>query len=267
MVVRIEVSASEAEVVADRLWQAGATAVSESAADRGDGSVVVLTADLDGCPDDLALQWPTSSWVDDGAWQDGWRPFARAVRAGPFLVRPPWVTVDAATGAGAIELVLDGGRAFGTGSHPSTTLALAALASCVQRGSTVLDVGCGSGALAIGAALLGASHVVAIDVDPAAVTATAANVAANVVAGIVEVTDTPLESVPGAFDVVAANLGSPLVIDLVDELGGRTQPGGVLVLSGLLTGRADAVRRAYRAFDLVDQSADDGWVAVSLRRP
>ncbi len=266
MVVRIEVPAGQAEIVADRLWQAGATAVSESASDRGGGSVVVLTADLDRCPDDLASTWPSSSWVDDGAWQDGWRPFARAVRAGPFLVRPPWVTVDAATRAGAIELVLDGGRAFGTGSHPSTTLALAALASCVQRGSTVLDVGCGSGALAIGAALVGASRVVAIDIDAASVTAAVANVAANDVDGIVDVSDTPLTSVAGMFDVVVANLGSPLVVDLAAELTARTSPGGMLVLSGLLTGRVDAVRRVYRTFELVDQCVDNGWEAVSLRR-
>jgi len=261
VVVRVEVPADDAELAADLLWQAGASAVGEAPADHG---AVALTADLDRCPPGVAARgWPVHEWDDDGAWQDGWRPHARAVRAGPFLVRPPWV--EAEVEAEAIELVLDGGRAFGTGSHPSTTLVLEVLGDVVPPGSAVLDVGCGSGALAVGAALLGARDVVAVDVDPAAVEATTANAAANAVAVRVRQEDARV-SAGGSYDVVLANLGSPLVVELAPALAARAAHGGTIVLSGLLDERAADVAGAYRGFDVVDRRSADGWTALVLRR-
>ena len=257
MVLRVEVPADEAEAAAVLLWDAGASAVSESEAD----GVVALTADLDACPPAVeARRWPVAVWADDGAWQDGWRPFARAVRAGPFLVRPPWV--EATVDPGVIELVLDGGRAFGTGAHPSTTLALELLAEVVRPGSSVLDVGCGSGALAVGAALLGAVPVVAVDVDPAAVEATTANAARNGVD-----LDTSLHdatAVDGTFDIVVANLGAPLVLDLADTLTARLAPGGALVLSGLLDARAADVPAAYPGRSVKTSRTAAGWTTLLL---
>lgn len=275
------VPADEVDAVSDRLWQAGASAVSEEAVDGGAGAgagAVRLTADLDACPPDVAgAGWPVEVSADDGAWQDGWRPFARAVRAGPFVVRPPWVPAPA---DGPIELLLDGGRAFGTGSHPSTTLALELLAEVVAPGASVLDAGCGSGALAIGAALLGAGRVVAVDVDPAAIEATAANAARNGVsvevvpdaAGVgvhgvtVEVVEADAAGVGGTFDVVVANLGAPLVFDLAGVLADRTAAAGALVLSGLLEGRAADVAGAYPGWTVAATASRDGWTAVHLRR-
>lgn len=261
MVVRVEVPADDAELAADLLWQAGASAVGEAPAEDG---TVALTADLDRCPAEVAARgWPVQEWVDDGAWQDGWRPHARAVRAGPFLVRPPWV--EAEVEAGVVELVLDAGRAFGTGAHPSTTLVLDVLGDVVALGGAVLDVGCGSGALAVGAALLGAEEVVAVDVDPAAVEATTANAAANGVAVTVRQEDAGV-SVGGTYDVVLANLGSPLVVELAPNLVARTAHGGTIVLSGLLDERAADVAAAYPGFDVVDRRSTDGWTALVLRR-
>lgn len=251
--------AEDAELAADELWAAGATAVGEAVT----GSVVTLTCDLDRCPGSLT-GWPHEVSVDDGAWWDGWRPFARAVRAGPFLVRPPWIA--ASVEPGVVELTLDAGRSFGTGSHPSTTLALEALSTLVAEGSSVLDVGCGSGALAIGAALLGATPVVAVDVDPAAVDATTRNAAANDVGGRVDVVTTPLHELTGTFDVVVANLGSPLVLELASVLAARCRD--VLVLSGLLGDRWRDVAGRYEGtgLDVVDAPERDGWRAVVLRR-
>ena len=262
--LRIEVAADEAEVVADALWQAGASAVGEEP--RPADGVVVLTADLDACPPAIAKR-PHSLTADDGAWRDGWRSFARAVRAGPFLVRPPWV--DAAVPEGAVELVLDGGRAFGTGSHPSTVLALAALAGVVAEGMSVLDAGCGSGALAVGVALLGARRVLAVDVDESAVEATAANAARNGVAGRVDVVLGAVENVatPGGFDVVAANLGAPLVHDRAGALRSALAPGGFLVLSGMLGDQSDRVAAAYPGMRLVASSESDGWTCAVLGDP
>lgn len=266
MVVRVEVPVDEAEVAADLLWQAGATAVGEAA----DGSgTVALTADLERCPPEVARRgWSVVEWVDDGAWQDGWRTYARAVRAGVFLVRPPWVPAptEGAEAAGPfVELVVDGGRAFGTGSHPSTTLALEALPDVVRPGDDVVDVGCGSGALAVGAALLGAGRVVAVDIDPAAVEATTRNAAANGVR--VEVAQGDASEVDGPFDVVLANLGSPLVFELASVLLAATAPGGALVLSGLLDERAGDVHAAYPAMECERPRSRDGWSALVLRRP
>jgi ribosomal protein L11 methyltransferase len=173
--------------------------------------------------------------------------------------------VDAPVPAGAIELVLDGGHAFGTGSHPSTTLALEALAELRPAGASVLDVGCGSGALAIGAALLSAARVVAIDIDPAALDATSANVARNRVGDRVEVSSTAVADVAGGFDVVLANLGSPLVVELADALEARMAAPGALVLGGLLEARVAAVVEVY-AMTVVDVRTADGWANVVMTR-
>lgn len=253
--------AADAEVAADQLWAAGASAVGEEPR----GGVVVLTADLDACPPPLA-GWPHHVATDDGAWRDGWRPFAKAVVAGPFVVRPPWVAAD--VGPGQIELVLDAGRAFGTGAHPSTTLALRALADLVRpaTAATVLDVGCGSGALAIGAALLGADHVLAVDIDPEAVRATNDNAGRNDVGGRIDVATAAAEEAAGTFDVVVANLGAPLVFDLADHLLARLTAGGALVLSGMLGDLDERVRAAYPAARIADRTGEDGWTCTVLRR-
>lgn len=269
MVVRVEVPADQVEIVADLLWQAGATAVGEDAdhGRPGDAAVVTLTADLERCPPGIArLGWSVQEWVDDGAWQDGWRPYARAVQAGVFLVRPPWVPApasDALASERLVELVIDGGRAFGTGSHPSTTLVLEALPEVVRRGCRVADLGCGSGALAIGAALLGAGSVVAVDDDPAAVDATERNAVTNGVRIHTKLAD--VTQVDGVFDVVLANLGAPLVFDLAHRLVALMDGGGALVLSGLLGDRVHDVGAAYPELSNDLRSAD-GWSAVVLRR-
>jgi ribosomal protein L11 methyltransferase len=257
MVLRVVVPRDEVDAASDALWVAGASAVAEAA---GPDGAVELTADLDACPSALSA-FAHDVFDDDGSWRDGWRPFARAVEVGPFVVRPPWI--DTASSA-LRSLVVDAGHAFGTGSHPSTTLALAAVAEHVGSGRcrTVLDVGCGSGVLAIGAALLGATRVVAIDVDPAAVAATIANAAANGADGVISVASTPLAHVEGGFDLVAANLGSPLVVDLAPLIAARSTD--VIVVSGLLEDRWDHVPPAYPDFEVVASPTADGWRALVL---
>lgn len=261
MVLRVEVPASAAEVAADLLWEAGATAVGEEEVGPG---TLRLTADLDATPPAIeSAGWPVEVWVDDGAWKDGWRPFARAVAAGPFWVRPPWV--DAPAPRGAVELVLDGGRAFGTGAHPSTLLALELLAPLVSVSARVLDVGCGSGALAIGAALLGATHVVAVDLDPEAILAGAANAATNRTDVVFVEDDAARLSFPLPFDVVVANVGAPLVEELAPVLLRAVAGGGAIVLSGMLEGRETAVPANYEGCSVEATATSDGWSALVLR--
>ncbi len=259
--VRVQVPIADVEVAADLLWAAGASAVEEARAIDHAGRVV-LTADLDACPAEISGRWPCQVEEDDGAWWDGWRPYARAVRAGFFVVHPPWVAAEVEEGQ--IDLVLDAGRSFGTGSHPSTVLVLDLLGRLVTSGCSVLDVGCGSGALAIGAALLGSGKVTAIDIDPEALAAAADNAVANGVRPRVELSGQSLDDVTGSFDLVLANLGSPLVVDLAGPLAGRMSPGATLVVSGLLDDRWDHVPAAYPTLRLVDRVTLDGWCALVL---
>ncbi|MFZ4518924.1 MAG: 50S ribosomal protein L11 methyltransferase [Microthrixaceae bacterium] len=272
LAVRLTVRRAEVELVADELFSLGASAVAESPDPDGDG--VVLVADLEPAVA-TGLDRPWRALEPDRAWSEGWRDHARAWRAGPFLVRPPWVPrppgpggTGPDTGPVSVELVVDPGDAFGSGSHPTTRLCLEAVARLVAPGSAVLDVGCGSGVLGVGAALLGAAAVVSVDVDPAAVAATARVAAANGVAGAVDVSDRSVAEVPGRFDVVVANLLVGVIEQLGPDIAAHVAPGGAGVLSGLLAGTGQ-VQRALDAVGLTTERVDelDGWAAVTVRAP
>lgn len=162
---------------------------------------------------------------------------------------------------GAINLTLDPGLAFGTGSHPTTRLCLAWLAACLRPGERVLDYGCGSGILSIAAAKLGAGEVIGVDVDPQALVASRANAQANGVAAAFTVPD---DLPPRRFDVLVANiLANPLRL-LAPALSGRVRAGGRIVLSGILEPQAAQVAAAYAPwFKLSVGDGDDGWVALA----
>ena len=164
----------------------------------------------------------------------------------------------------AINLVVDPGLAFGTGSHPTTRLCLQWLEAHLQGGETVLDYGCGSGILGIAAMRLGAATVTGTDLDPQALIASTANAAINrVVCTFVEPDALPA----GTFDVVVANiLTNPLRV-LAPALAGRVRPGGRIVLSGILVDQAEAVIDAYRRwFNIGVWQTDDGWAALGGTR-
>lgn len=164
----------------------------------------------------------------------------------------------------AINVVLDPGLAFGTGSHPTTWLCLEWLAAQDMRGLSLLDYGCGSGILAIAAALLGASPVVGTDIDPQAIVASRANAEANGAnARFVHV-----DALDGGryLRVVANILARPLTV-LAPAFAGRTQPGGRIALSGILASQANDVMDAYAPwFDMACARAEDGWVLLDGQR-
>jgi ribosomal protein L11 methyltransferase len=164
----------------------------------------------------------------------------------------------------ALNIALDPGLAFGTGSHPTTRLCLRWLAAHLERGQSMLDYGCGSGILAIAAAKLGAAPVTGTDVDPQAVEASRANAARNGVSAQFVIPDA---LAPGQVDVLAANiLANPLRV-LAPALAARVRHGGAIVLSGILEAQAAAVRGAYRRWFKLDAwGNDDGWVALAGRR-
>lgn len=260
-VVRVVVGVDDVELAADALWAAGPSAVVEEALPDGR---VQLTADV--APGtSIDARWsPQIIDVDEDADLDAWRTHARPEAAGErFLLVPAWLP-DATFPSERTPVALDPGRTFGSGSHPTTRRCVAALEFVVTPGVRVADLGCGSGVLAIVAALLGAEDVSAIDIDPAAIAATVANAARNGVADRVRATTAPIESLVGPFDVVVANIGVRVLTDSAPAIGALVGPGGHLVLAGILDDQVDRCVAAYPTFELVDRIDDDGWSVLTL---
>jgi ribosomal protein L11 methyltransferase len=188
------------------------------------------------------------SEIPDQDWGEAWKKGLGPISVGRVFVRPGWVAADVPPGA--VEVVLDPGMAFGTGSHASTALCLAALSEILEarRGATVLDVGTGSGLLAIAARKLGAARVRGNDNDPVAVAVGRENAARN--GAEVELSGEPLSAIPGRFDVVVANILANTLIELAPEIAAHLAPGGVAFTSGILAPQEDEVRSAYAAAGL-----------------
>jgi ribosomal protein L11 methyltransferase len=164
----------------------------------------------------------------------------------------------------ALNIMLDPGLAFGTGSHPTTRLCLRWLRTRVRAGASVIDFGCGSGILAITAAKLGAIHVAGVDIDPQAVAAARENARRNHVdATFVAAAD----RLPGPAELVVANiLAQPLIV-LAPLIADLTLPGGATALSGILTTQAAEVRAAFAPwYDFDSDAEEDGWVLLSGTR-
>jgi len=165
----------------------------------------------------------------------------------------------------AINLILDPGMAFGTGSHPTTRLCLEWLERHVTAGCSVLDYGCGSGILAIAAARLGAGPVAGVDIDPQAVEAARANAERN---GVAALFADSAEPVAGEYDVVVANiLSNPLRV-LAPAICAHVRPGGRLALSGILREQVDEIIAIYAQWiPLQVADAREDWVCLSGIRP
>lgn len=195
-------------------------------------------------------------------WTDRWKRFHVPVTvAGRLHVRPPWD--ESAAPAGAIELTIDPGRAFGTGSHATTQLALELLLGLSEErpGSSLCDLGCGSGVLAIAAARLGFSPVTALDNDPLAVAATAENAASNGVA-LARVERFDLRAAqPPRSEVLVANLTRGLLLRVAEAI---ESPPGALIASGLLDGEADEVAPALAPLRERRRLTRGGWTALLL---
>jgi ribosomal protein L11 methyltransferase len=255
LTVRVTVAAADVDSVAGQLWLAGATAIAEAPeADRVE--LIAGFRNRDAAADAAADTGGRVVEVGPEDWLDAWRAYARVVRAGRLVVVPAWIDAPS-TAPDDVVIRIDPGRVFGHGGHPSTRLILEELDRRVRGGETVLDVGCGSGVLAIAAARLGARRVVAIDVDPDAVTVTKENAVRNGVE--VEVSTTPIADVTGSFDLVLANIGADVLKGLATDLERR---GPLLLLSGLLVDRADDVAAAYAG--TATASTLDGWAALSV---
>ena len=205
----------------------------------------------------------------DVDWSESWKRGLGPVAAGRIWVRPSWV--EAPPPIGLAEVVLDPGMAFGTGAHPTTALCLAALSDLVaaRPGLAVLDVGTGSGLLAIAAAKLGAGRVVGSDVDPVALRVARENADAN--GAPVELTDLAPDRITGSFDLVVANILANTLVELAPVVAGKVAEGGSLLLAGILAPQEEEVRSAYRKAGLEPAPGEDrregDWSLLALRRP
>lgn len=205
----------------------------------------------------------TEEIADD--WSQRWRSFHRPLQIGGRLtVRPPWEP----PGETQLDVVIDPGQAFGTGAHATTRLCLELMLDAADRapggGGSMVDLGCGSGVLAIVAAKLGFAPVTALDLDRAAIAATSENAARNGVAVEARLLDMRHEQVPGA-DLVVANVLAP---PLISWAGAQRTLAPALILSGLLAGEADRVSDAFGARGMreLERRQSGEWAALMLAR-
>ena len=273
--IELVVALEEVDDASGLMWATGVEGIEERSEPNGDVRLIagVPPEHTDGVIAALAPRWEVTRGVmETEKWLDAWRPFARAVRLSErIVVQPPWVEPIAAPGD--LVISLEPGRAWGHGAHPTTVLVARELVDTTTAvgsavaGASVLDLGCGSGLLAVLAAVLGASSVVAIDIDPEAVRATADNAVANEVAELITASDTPVEGLTTTFDLVVANIGIRVLTESAGAIAAVVEPGGLLVLSGLLDEQVDPVVRAYPGFEEVRRVSLEGWSATVLSAP
>lgn len=263
----------EVELAVGLLWEAGVAGIEEVA--QPDGRVE-LRAGFEVGRVDHVRRLLTERWTigiestDADAGLDGWRAHAAPWRAGDrFVIVPAWQPPPDWVTFTDVVLVVDPDHSFGSGSHPTTRLCLAAIERQVGPGAVVADVGCGSGVLAIAAARRGASSVVAVDVDPGAVVATTRNAERNGVAPLISVSDADVSALPvGSFDVVVANIAAGVLRAMAVDLTGLLGADGVLVLSGLLVEQIDETVACFHdvGLEVVRTEREQDWCALELRR-
>jgi ribosomal protein L11 methyltransferase len=264
----VRVRREQAELVLAELLELAPGGVEE----RDDGDVVEYAVygapgELPALPDLRAaaggalVEVATSEVADD--WDERWKAFHQPVRVGELLVRPPWAPAQ----EGLLEIVIDPAQAFGTGAHPTTRLCLELMLELDPRGALV-DLGCGSGVLAIAAARLGWEPVLGLDHDPEAVRATVDNAAANGAQVQARRHDLVRDGAAPGAPTVLANLLRPLLLRVAAD-GFTGDLPDALVASGLLAHEGDEVAAAFAAHGLREAArrAEGEWVALLLRGP
>jgi ribosomal protein L11 methyltransferase len=211
----------------------------------------------------------------DEDWSETWKGFFKPIHVGKnIVVKPTWETYEASPGQVIVEI--DPGRAFGTGKHPSTCLCIEILEEIltsvvpgdVGLPRSVLDVGTGSGILAVVAARLGARRVLGLDIDPDALQVAGRNLDQNRVGGVMAVSPTRLDRVEETFDVVVANLTASLLIELAADLTSHVSAKGLLLLSGILAEQVEEVVNCIQGyyFKMVENRAKEEWRGLLLRK-
>ncbi|MEM9955041.1 MAG: 50S ribosomal protein L11 methyltransferase [Chloroflexota bacterium] len=222
----------------------------------------------------MMLPMPQPQWrvIADEDWADTWKKHYKPVRLGKrIVVRPLWIDVD--LDEDDIEIALDPGMAFGTGTHPTTQLCLEALERMVTPDLEVLDLGCGSGILSIASAKLGASHIVGVDIEAEAIKATNENAQQNGVGEHITAYQGGLDAVletEKQFDLVVVNILAKIIMAMCEQnLGDTVQEGGRAIFSGIIEDQVDAVKKALRktGLDPVAQYQQGDWILIEAKRP
>ena len=207
----------------------------------------------------------TSCTMDED-WRNNWKKFFNPTPVGErILIRPTW-RYDFEAGD-RVVLNIDPGLAFGTGSHETTRLCLETIEKYLRQGDTVLDVGCGSGILAIASLLLGAKSAVGVDIDPVAVRTARENAELNGVEDRFEVVVGDLtEKISGKFNLIVANIVADAIISLSAGVREFMTPDTVYIMSGIIDSRGDEVAEAVgRDFEIIERYEDGGWVCLAAK--
>jgi len=221
-------------------------------------SEALLTAGLEG-----DLTWEISH-IADRDWNEEWKKSFVPFEAGErFIILPPWET----TGSERIPIIIDPGMAFGTGHHSTTLGCLSFIEKLASRKGSFLDVGTGTGILAIAAAKLGFSPVYAVDTDPAAIESAQKNIDLNNVTGIT-LLEGGIRNIEGTFDLITANLVSVTITLLAGDLAAHMTGGGSLIVSGILLDQEEEVTVALTKAGLspVDTLQGDKWVTMRSKK-
>lgn len=207
--------------------------------------------------------------VDDEDWATAWKKYYHPVKiSGRFTIVPTWEEYEPVE-SDELIIELDPGMAFGTGTHPTTVMCMQALEKYVQPGNTVVDVGTGSGVLSIGAALLGASTVHALDLDYVAVTAAKENIELNKVESIVEVTHgNLLESIQIQPDIVVANILADVIMSFSEDAYTLLPEDGLFITSGIIGQKRDLVKDDLinKGFEIIESVLMEDWVAIIAQK-
>ncbi len=208
--------------------------------------------------------------ITDFGWAEKWKENFKPSRIGKRItVKPSWEPYSPSPEE--VVVTIDPGQAFGTGTHETTQMCLQFLEEAFDGTPTplrVLDVGTGTGILGIAAALLGAPLTLGIDVDPLGVEVAGENARVNGVEDRFHAATTPLSCVEGRYDLILANVLAEILSDLKQEIADRLEPGGKLILSGIISEKGDWVAKEYEAagFRLAGRKEEGQWTALLLRR-
>lgn len=216
--------------------------------------------------------------VNEDDWANAWKQYFKPLRVSDHLtIKPTWEEYEPASEDEKI-IELDPGMAFGTGTHPTTSLCLRTLESVIQGGEEVIDVGTGSGILAIGAIKLGAKHVLALDLDPVAVSSARENTRLNGLEEHITIKESDLLSVLNASDptlgiqlpvkLVVANILAEIILLFIDDVYKALEPGGIYIASGIWKNKEEVVESALKAagFEIAEINRDEDWLAFVARK-
>ncbi len=218
-----------------------------------------------------------SDETEDKDWINNWKQYFKPFMVNDIVIKPTWEMIPENM-TGRMVVNIDPGTAFGTGSHETTQLVIRMLEKYLKKGDMLLDVGTGSGILSVIGLMLGASHALGTDLDPNAIVATEENMQANSISSdrydVIEgniITDETVRNYAGyeKYDIVTANILADIIIPLLSEVSVHMKIGAVIITSGIINTKEQAVREAFEAneaFEIIETDRQGEWVSITAKR-